>query len=256
MSETITIVPTVKAYPALSKRSEENVCVAGIRTGLLEQPRWVRLFPVPFRELEADQQFQKWQEITVDLESSTKDNRPESMRPFNNTIHAGRKLSDRERQALVNSMPHQSMCDIMAQEKIDRTSLGIVRPHQVLDVKVERRDPEEVRLHQQRVDSAAAQQKLFGPALAQLEIIPHRFLYRYLCGHPECGEHQQGIVDWEIGAAYRKWRRRYPTDFIERIRQKWLDDLCGPNRDTRFFVGNMHQHPQSFLVLGVFSPKR
>ena len=256
MKETITVVPTVKAYPALLNDLAEAVCVAGFRTSLFEQPQWIRLFPVPFRELEGDQKFRKWQEITVNVEPSNKDRRPESVLPFSDTIHAGRELPLRERRALVDSMPHESMCAIIDQEKLDGTSLGVVRPRQVIDVVVEERDADEVRVQQRRVDDAAAQQKLFGPALAPLEVISHRFLYRYLCEDPECAGHRQGIVDWEISAAYRKWRRQYPTDFIERIRQKWLDDLCGPNRDTRFFVGNMHQHPQSFLVLGVFSPKR
>jgi hypothetical protein len=92
--------------------------------------------------------------------------------------------------------------------------------------------------------------------LEPLEVIPHRFLYHYECFEPDCPGHHQGIIDWEIHQAYRKWRREYLTDFIERVRRKWFGELCGPTRDTRFFVGNMHQHPQSFLVLGVFWPAR
>ncbi len=256
MAETITVVPTVKAYPALLSSLEEAVCVAGFRTAVLEPPRWVRLFPVPFRELGEEQQFRKWQEITLDAAPSPRDRRPESLRPSSETIRAGRSLPERERRALVDAMPHDSMCGLVAQQHLDGTSLGVVRPREVLDVVVEPRDLSEVRADQQRVETAAAQQKLFGPELAPLEVLPHRFLYRYRCDEPQCGGHRQGIVDWEISAAYRKWRRLYPEDFIERIRRRWLDEMCSADRDTRFFVGNMHQHPQSFLVLGVFWPKR
>lgn len=256
MSDRITVVPVVKAYPALLRDLDEAVCVAGFRTAMFEQPAWVRLFPVPFRELDAEQQFKKWQEISLVATPTSKDRRPESLLPQNSTIQVVRNLKPAERNEIINSVPAVSMCGLMRQQALDGTSLGLVRPRTVVDVIVEARDADEVRSQQERVDAAAGQQKLFGPQLSPLEILPHRFLYRYLCEDADCGGHRQGIVDWEISAAYRKWRHAYPTDFIERIRHKWFDELCAPDRDTRFFVGNMHQHPQSFLVLGVHWPKR
>lgn len=112
MTENITVVPTVKAYPAVLSKLEEAVCVAGFRIGLLQQPEWVRLFPIPFRELESDQQFRKWQEIEVDVDRTASDTRPESLKPQNNTIRAGRELKPAERRQLVDSMPHVTMCGL------------------------------------------------------------------------------------------------------------------------------------------------
>jgi hypothetical protein len=40
------------------------------------------------------------------------------------------------------------------------------------------------------------------------------------------------------------------------MRKRWLDEVCAEDRDTAFFVGNMHQHPGSFLILGVWWPPR
>ena len=254
-TERITVVPTVKAYPALLSSLDEAVCVAGFRTELMKPPTWIRLFPVHFRELEEDQKFQKWQEISINVDRSTKDGRPESFKPQGNTIEVGRKVSVKERLELVQAMPHKSMCEIIAEQALNGTSLGVVRPRRVIEVVVATRDQDEVNSQQRRVNHAANQQRLFGPQLTPLEVIPHRFLYRYLCESPDCGEHRQGIIDWEISAAYRKWRHQYPDDFVERIRHKWHQELCAATRDPRFFVGNMHQHPQSFLVLGVFWPK-
>lgn len=255
MRERITVVPTVKAYPAMLDNLEEAVCVAGFRTGLLEQPEWVRLFPVTFREL-GDQRFAKWQEITVDVERSPKDRRPESLMPRNDTIQAGRVLKPRERRSLMAAMPTTSMCELIARQASDGTSLGIVRPRRVKKVAIELRDSADVARQQARVEAAAAQQRLFGPQVTPLEVTPHRFVYHYDCDAPGCQGHEQGIIDWEVTAAYRSWRHDYPDDFVERVRRKWFDELCGPTRDTRFFVGNMHQHPQSFLVLGVYAPPR
>jgi hypothetical protein len=46
-----------------------------------------------------------------------------------------------------------------------------------------------------------------------------------------------------------------PKETVRRqMREKWHDQLCGSDRDTYFFVGNQHQHPQSYLILGVFWP--
>jgi hypothetical protein len=40
------------------------------------------------------------------------------------------------------------------------------------------------------------------------------------------------------------------------MKQRWVDEMCAPGRDTAFFVGDQHQHPGSFLVLGVWWPER
>src|SRR5437879_1598199 len=53
----ISLVVTVKAYPAISQKHGEAVCVAGIRTD--SAPRWVRLWPVYFRDLPFSERFQK-----------------------------------------------------------------------------------------------------------------------------------------------------------------------------------------------------
>lgn len=39
-----------------------------------------------------------------------------------------------------------------------------------------------------------------------------------------------------------------------RQRRKFFNEMCGDDRDTYFFIGNQHQHPGSYLVLGVFWP--
>jgi len=48
--ESIDVLPLVKAYPALSKTYGEVSCVAGVQlAGDGNCPRWIRLYPVPFR---------------------------------------------------------------------------------------------------------------------------------------------------------------------------------------------------------------
>jgi hypothetical protein len=50
-------------------------------------------------------------------------------------------------------------------------------------------------------------------------------------------------------------RVRHFSDWREKIRKRWLNLLCAADRDTAFIVGNQHQHPTAFLVLGVWWPE-
>jgi hypothetical protein len=89
--ETIDFLPVVKAYPAVSKRHGEVACIAGVQfrhTDALSPPevQWIRLFPVPFRDLESDQQFAQYQPIKVRVESHSSDGRPETRRPDRESI--------------------------------------------------------------------------------------------------------------------------------------------------------------------------
>jgi hypothetical protein len=90
-----------------------------------------------------------------------------------------------------------------------------------------------------------------------LEPAPYKLVYHYRCrDEPTCSGHQQTCIDWEAGQAARHWHADgYSADEIpQRLRRRFLDEMCGPARDTYFYVGNQHLHPKGFLVLGVFWP--
>ena len=57
--------------------------------GINEAGQMRRLFPVPYRLLEGDRQFAKWQWVTAKMKRATDDNRPESYRVFTDTIDCG-----------------------------------------------------------------------------------------------------------------------------------------------------------------------
>ena len=71
------VLITVKTYPQPSHSYSELVCTAGLLNG----EKWIRIYPVPFRFLQDDQQYQKYHWIVLDLKRRTKDFRPESYRP-------------------------------------------------------------------------------------------------------------------------------------------------------------------------------
>ncbi len=53
----------VKAYPQPSQKYEETVCCAGVT----EDGRFLRLYPIPYRRLKKEQQFQRfdWVEMHI-----------------------------------------------------------------------------------------------------------------------------------------------------------------------------------------------
>jgi hypothetical protein len=262
--ESIEFLPLVKAYPSLSKTYGEVSCVAGVEI-VDGDPRWIRLYPVPFRALDENQQFRKYQRVRLEVERHGRDLRPETRRPNRDSIQLiGEPISSadgwRRRRRFVEPLMAPSMCEIARRQRADRTSLGVFRPKRVNDIVIERADVDE---EKQRIAGAwAAQGTLLdglgsdekAHQLRELELIPWRFKYHYECDDPRCNTHTQSIVDWEIAETFRRIRNR--PDWRERPRARWMGDLCAPDRDTAFFVGNQHQYPNAFLVLGVWWPER
>lgn len=77
--ESMRILITVKTYPHPSRGHQEVVCTAGIT----ESRAWVRLYPIDFRYRPRDQQFEKYQWISVSLSNggTKNDDRKESRKP-------------------------------------------------------------------------------------------------------------------------------------------------------------------------------
>ena len=72
------ILIAVKTYPIPSAKYDELVCTAGVT----EDGRFIRLYPVNFRDLPYSQQYKKYQWIEVQAEKhSGRDSRKESYRP-------------------------------------------------------------------------------------------------------------------------------------------------------------------------------
>lgn len=257
------VLVTVKAYPQLSKKAmSEVVCVAGVRLDR-GRPEWIRLFPVPYRDLPAADRFVKYEVVKLKVRRGA-DSRPETYLPdfegMERTpapIPTGRNQNWSERSALIGDLIGQTtMCRLYRENEGGgpAPSLGLIKPAEVLEVIVERN--EGFNRERQQLAELVAQETLLGPAKAALEPSPYVVKYRYRCLEDRCRTHTQSLIDWEVGEAGRKWPQSYPQDEIPgRIRDKFLDQLCGPERDTHFYVGNQRLHLQSFLVLGVWWPR-
>lgn len=260
-SETVRALVLVKAAPVLTTKLEETMCVAGIRLDT-DRPEWIRFHPVPFRDLDDESRFAKYQVITVEAIRPRTDRRPESWTPIHGSISPTEFLSTEHawarRRQLIDQLPEETMCGLIEQNRAGSgpgvPSLSVVRPIEPPTLKITARDGNQLKEWDRRAAAAASRMSLFDdPSVRKpdFEVVPWRFQYSFRCTASGCNGHTQTIVDWEALALWRKVRYRH--DWQERMRVKFEEELW-QGRDAVLFVGNQEQHPISFLVLGVFWP--
>ena len=246
VAERATVLITVKASPEIGRTHGETVCVAGIRLDG-DDYRWIRLFPVQWQWFWQGEH-PKYQVIELEIDKHDKDQRPESYRPRLETTAVLDQLPAGKRRAeVLNRLPQYRMCDLVAAKGWARPSLGLVVPREITGFT--REDHTGDTAHAAKMNRAA-QGSLLAQGAPKLEFSPFTFKLAYRCQSASCRGHEQSIVDWEISEAWRNWRRSYPTDYLDRIEEKWLS-LVDPARLPALYVGNQHQAPQGFLVLGV-----
>jgi hypothetical protein len=246
------ILITVRTYPVPAKKGIEVSCTGGVT----DDGKWIRLYPVPYRYLDEDKRFAKYQWITVQTTKATDDDRPESYKLNAATIQVGETLSSannwRARWAVVRPLIRPSMCAIQSERDANgHPTLGLFKPTKIKRLVIE---PVKVPGWTQQQLMNLRQSLLFEAAPKQeLEKIPFDFKYRYVCAAPGCGGHDMICTDWEMGQAYRRWRRDYGEGWEQPFRQRFERDMIEKN-DTHFYVGNLHQRPNAWIVVGLFYP--
>jgi len=252
------ILVTVKAYPNLSRKYGETVCVAGIDLAINE---WVRLYPIPFRDLDENKKFKKYDIIEVKAIKAANDNRPESYKVDRDTIkvvgnvdYKSGKVNWTERGKIALPTISNSMCKILRLSESEDKSLGMFKPKNV------KFSWEKVAVEDKiKIESYYAQQDFLERKKSPLEDIPYIFRYSFFCNNEEnCPGHTHAIIDWEIVQSFRSWRKKYkPVEkLLEKIEYKWINTMCTLNKDTYFYVGNQKRFRDNFMILGVFYPPK
>lgn len=62
-------------------------------------------------------------------------------------------------------------------------------------------------------------------------------------------------TDWEMGQAYRAWRKEYGPSWEAKFRQRFEAEMA-TKFNTHFFVGTLHQHPNNWIIIGLYYPPR
>jgi hypothetical protein len=254
--ETLEVLPVVKAYPEASKKYRTTVCVAAVT---IPEGRWVRLYPVRFTAYSEEKQFKKYQPFEVRAVRNESDPRPESYRIDEDTIRITGPIVDTkddwsERKRLLYGARVSSLCELQRLQKVERKSLGMIRVGQVTGFRTVEADEEKFREANDQHEYAISPD-LFNEEKLRVEALPFKFQYAFCCTDPTCRGHNCSVLDWEAYALYRRMVGKWgESEAVEKVRQKYVDFICGSDKETYFYMGNMKAHPGSFLVLGAFYP--
>lgn len=201
----------IKAQPHRSSKYFETVCCAGVgRDG-----KWRRQYPVPFRILDGEQKFRRWDWIKYDYVDGKDDKRVESQKVLANTLEVTGSIKRNERANFLNPLIRQSFQE--ANENGE--SLTLLRPQKVIlnhrektlnDLQVETRKHEEL----------ANQLSLFDPTAKPLKPCPIQFTLNWIDQDGKRRQHEND--DWETSAAYNRFLRMYGHDrAIEILKNKY-----------------------------------
>jgi hypothetical protein len=59
-----------------------------------------------------------------------------------------------------------------------------------------------------------------------------------------------------MGASWRKWKKEYgDSGWEEKFRQKYETEMI-QRLDTHFYVGTIHKHPKTWIIVGLFYPPK
>lgn len=231
----------VKAFPQHSEKYEETVCCAGVT----DEGRLIRLFPITYRRLAPQDQFDRYDLIEARLTKAS-DPRPESYRVDHASIRVverGNRLSDEAKVRLWQPHIVPSLADLEHERTSTGRTLGVIRPDPG-SLHFFWRDAEQ----EEQEDSRGVQASLFEAPLRPLRPPELTFFYRYTSGGEE---HTQSIQDWEVQATYLSYQRQYGSRerALEMMAQEYGTNI--PKRNLHFIMGNMAKRQWLFIVIGL-----
>jgi hypothetical protein len=267
------IVMIVKTYPMPSKTYGEIVCTAGIR---VSDGTWVRIYPYPFRLVNKDFRFKKYETIELPVQKDNRDKRPESRRLVDalqiksiaESIDTKNNWAQRMnliRPTIISSV--KEFLDGMLSD--DKETWGpTIRPIPVasgsaqLITEFEGYEwPEEKKAKLDLAQERMGEDLFADPDLVrnfrQLRHLPYAFKLQFTDRTGD--QYTLRILDWEIAQLYFKMRDQHGSDeiAIEKVRIKIEDQIFKPGNDVHLILGNMnHQYKNKQLAIdGFIYPK-
>lgn len=248
------VLITVRTYPVPSKHSIEVSCTAGIT----DDGKWIRLFPVPYRFLDEDKRFTKYQYIEANVAKAESDTRPEShkiniesIKILPESIPPSNKWDNRK--AKVFPLKSDSLCALQSERDLNGyPTLGFFKPRTISSFKIE---PCSSKWTESELTSLR-QYPMFGNMpQVELQKLPYDFSYDFRCDNPNCRGHELKCTDWEMGAAYWAWKNKYGLGWEAKFRERFETDMALV-KDTHFFVGTLSTHPSEWIIIGLFYPPK
>ena len=225
----------------MGRRHGETVCVAGVD----DYGNWHRLYPVPFRELNNDQRFARWDRIRFRWSRHRDDKRIESKRIDSQSLIRTGKVPERERAGLVD----RAMASDLDIELEQGRSLAFIRPEKPRFY-WRRLNAAELEKSRRRREHIHNQPGLFSKTIVSREVPPYQFKYKF----DHAGRRRDHIcIDWETEQTFLKWRRLLgEARALEDMRQKFGADY--PSKGMAFAMGTHRVTMfKSWLLSGVLT---
>ena len=241
------ILILVKTYPSPSSKYIETCCTAGID----DHGNMIRLYPIPYRRMQKEQQYQKWQWIEVDTIKARDDKRQESMKAVFSSIKTLNKITNpSERLNWVLKCPQFPNIE---EAKGSPYSLGIIKVDELIELEFQ---PESLnwtsdqlsKLRQQLEDDLFSNEDIEIEASRQLEKVPYGFYYHFRSGGSKAIQRIR-ITDWEIYQLYRNTRCQDENVWKGKMILKYIEQFS--KQDIYLIVGNQHRFQNQWLCIGV-----
>ena len=266
MNETKKVLITVKTYPTISRKYDELVCTAG----LLEDGSWIRIYPMPFRKLDDENQYKKYQWLEAPLEKNESDVRPESyyVTDINkikllNTVDTSNNWSERRRILFNNQQIYTNLKELISKANRNELSLAIFKPQNIVNFIWENTDREWSKEKMKLLKAKAKQLSFFQtPEEIEKEFsvvpkLPYRFSYEFV--DDEGTKSVLMIEDWEIGMLYWNCLMKCSNNeeiALQMVKNKYFDEFL--KKDLYLFLGTLKQYhgwaKNPFVIVGVFYP--
>lgn len=247
-----TILILVKTYPSPSKKYVETSCTAGITS----EGRPVRIYPIPYRLLDENSKYKKWQWVKTTLSKNLKDNRKESRKADYTNLSLGTSIPSARWDLRINwlcKFPSFKTVSDLEKARVEQgITLGIIKPETIDDLEFR---PEADWTEEQRETlSQEMEVDLFATNISTrvetvLKKVPYGFYYHFTCnGASQCLK----ITDWEIYALY--FNTNQSANWKEKIKGKYVNEFS--KKDVYLILGNMHRFQNQWLIIGVVAAPR
>lgn len=214
------------------------MCCAGIDL----YGRWLRLYPVSFRFLDAHQKFGRWDRVRFKWRRPKDDPRPESYRVDQQSIELIGELKPTERTRFLAN----SIVTSLARERQSGRSLALLKP-EIIEFLVEKKSQEDLEQEARRFEALRAQPDFFSKKVTPYRPCPYRYKYRY---RTDDGERLGTCQDWELEATFFHWSQRYGEAKALTDMQRVFGEEY-PKKGMLLAMGTHSLYPDVWLINGV-----
>jgi hypothetical protein len=233
-----------KTYPAVSTKYVETVCTGGVQPS----GEFVRLYPIQFRFLAKDEQYDRWDVIRVKAYRDSKDTRPESWH-----LAAGSEIqklqhigSEAERWDWMKHTVHESTDDM---ERKGLTNGCVeIEPIELYY------EPDKVEWTEKQKE-LIAQKNFFLEETAMRAVeerVPYQFRLRF---RQKIGSKEQDgkVLAWSYYAGYQRNRRDglSENESLERVANRVRGSIFNPEK-TVFAIFGTHSRFKTWMISSLY----